>query len=154
MKSCCMAAALLRRRSGVAVCGDRLGGGGRRCAKHTANESLPPCLHARIKSKQGDDGGNFSSDNPDQQRPHPIAADARTAVFTSQRTLAELLRPQANEMIEYRIALTLPGTSAHASQRPGKSPGGRGTADEAAGRLVRVLRKPYVGAQLSEGRVF
>jgi hypothetical protein len=82
------------------------------------------------------------------------SADARTAVFTSERTLEELIHPQANEMIEYRITLMMPGTHTHASQRQGKGPGGRGTADETAGRLVRVLRKPYVGAQLSEGRVF
>ena len=83
-----------------------------------------------------------------------LSSDARTVVFISDRTLTELLRPQANEDIEYRIALTAPEWPAgvlHGEARGAPHKDGK---QQPRGQFVKVLRKPYVAAQPSEGRVF
>jgi hypothetical protein len=83
-----------------------------------------------------------------------ISEDSRTLVFLSDRTLEELLRPQTGEIIEYRIALTLPGLEAGGAGAPAASTGGRVSGGDGQGRLVHLLRKPYAGPPPSEGRVF
>jgi hypothetical protein len=83
-----------------------------------------------------------------------FSKDSRTAVFISDRTLVELIKPEANENIEYRVTLLASEGGAGAfSTTVGGTPG-RGARESAGGRLVKVLRKPYVTVQRSDGRVF
>jgi hypothetical protein len=83
-----------------------------------------------------------------------FSRDARTAVFISKQTLDELIRPQADEIIEYRIALAAPDL------RPGISSSGVGDKLDRDGEgnfgnsLVKVIRRPHVASQQPDGRVF
>jgi hypothetical protein len=75
-------------------------------------------------------------------------------VFISERTLIELIQPEANENIEYRVTLMASeGGAGVSSAAVGGAPG-RGGKEPVSGRLVKVIRKPYVTVQRSEGRVF
>jgi hypothetical protein len=83
-----------------------------------------------------------------------FSQDSHTAVFISDRTLVELIQPEANENIEYRVTLTASDEGAGAfSTAVGGTPG-RGAQKPVGDRLVKVLRKPYVTVQRSDGRVF
>jgi hypothetical protein len=83
-----------------------------------------------------------------------FSKDSRTAVFISERTLIELIQPEANENIEYRVTLMASdGGGGVSSTAVGGAPD-RGGKELVGGRLVKVIRKPYVTVQRSEGRVF
>jgi hypothetical protein len=83
-----------------------------------------------------------------------FSKDARTAVFISDRTLVELIHPEANENIEYRVTLMASDRGAGAFNTAAGGTPGRGGKEPVNGRLVKVLRKPYVTVQGSDGRVF
>jgi hypothetical protein len=83
-----------------------------------------------------------------------FSKDSRTAVFISDQTLVELIQPEANENIEYRVTLMVSDKGAGASGTAVGSAPGRGGKELAGGRLVKVLSKPYVTEQGSDGRVF
>lgn len=80
--------------------------------------------------------------------------DLRTAVFISDRTLAELVQPQANEIVEYRIALAAPDLRAGVVSTARGSTLDRGGEENVEGRFVKVIRRPHVASQPPEGRVF
>jgi hypothetical protein len=83
-----------------------------------------------------------------------FSKDSRTAVFISDRTLVELIQPEANENIEYRVTLRASNEGAGAFSTAVGGTAGRGGKETGSGRLVKVLRKPYVTVQRSDGRVF
>jgi hypothetical protein len=83
-----------------------------------------------------------------------FSADSRTAVFISERTLAELIRPETNETIEYRITLTAPELPAAVLDTAVGDATRRSGEENVDSRMVKVLRKPYMSAQQPEGRVF
>jgi hypothetical protein len=87
------------------------------------------------------------------------SSDAKTAVFISDRTLAELIQPQANEMIEYRITLAAPELRAGVRSTARGSTVDKGGEENVEGRFVKVMRRRHVASpQLAspqpEGRVF
>jgi hypothetical protein len=83
-----------------------------------------------------------------------FSKDSRTAVFTSERTLLELIQPEANENIEYRVTFMASDRGTGASSTAVGGAPGRGGKEPGSNRLVKVLRKPYVTVQRSDGRVF
>jgi hypothetical protein len=83
-----------------------------------------------------------------------FSGDSKTAVFISDRTLAELIRPQANEIIEYRVALAAPGLRAGVLSPGVGGPPDRGGEGGDGGRFVKVLRRPHLASHDPDGRVF
>lgn len=83
-----------------------------------------------------------------------FSKDSRTAVFISDRTLVELIQPEANENVEYRVTLTASDERAGGSSTAVGGTPGRSDKEPANGHLVKVLSKPYVTVQRSDGRVF
>ena len=83
-----------------------------------------------------------------------VSKDSHTAVFISDRTLAEIIQPEANENIEYRVTLMASHDGARAFGTAVGGTPGRGGKEAVSGRLVKVLRVPYVTVQGSDGRVF
>jgi hypothetical protein len=83
-----------------------------------------------------------------------LSKDSRTAVFISDRTLTELIQPEANEEIEYRVTLMRSEPRAAAISTPMGDASNQGGGAQVSGRVVKVLRKPFVTVQRLEGRVF
>jgi hypothetical protein len=83
-----------------------------------------------------------------------FSKDSRTAVFISDRTLMELIQPEAKEDIEYRVTLVSSEWRARTSSTGAGNALTRDGEAHSSGRFVKVLRKPYVTVQRSEGRVF